>query len=314
MRRLFLGIVLGLLVPPLVRAEAVDAPFVRVLGIAQDGGVPHAGCTCERCEHAREHGDIYVASLAIVIPEKNRNRIVIVDATPDMAEQLTLLADVRDAPDGRVDRKPVDGVILTHAHMGHYLGLADFGFEVMHSPGVDVYCTPRMAGFLRGNAPWSKLVEFGEIVINEIDPHGRFDLGGGVSVELFNVPHRDELSDTVAVRIEGPSQTILYVPDTDGWDAWNPSLTEQLIGVDVALLDGSFYSMDELPGRSIEQVRHPLITQTMALLQPIVDEDAVRVIFTHLNHTNPALLQRDARDEINRRGFGVAEVMLRLDL
>jgi len=59
-----------------------------------------------------------------------------------------MLRDLRTAA-GAVDRSPLTGVFLTHAHIGHYLGLAFFGFEAISTKDLPVYCTPRMAAFLK---------------------------------------------------------------------------------------------------------------------------------------------------------------------
>ena len=133
-------------------------------------------------------------------------------------------------------------------------------------------------------------------------------------VRGFRLPHRDEYADTVAYRIEGPGATVLYVPDTDGWDAWNPLLERRLEGVEVALLDGTFHSLDELPGRAIEDVRHPLMTVTMDRLQSRVDA-GLRVVFTHLNHSNPAVDPESAAAKaVRARGFEIARDGDRLPL
>ena len=289
-------------------AEPSSGPYLRVLGTAQDGGLPHAACTCERCEAARHVPGRRraVASLAVVLPAPEE--VWLVDATPDVREQLDALEDLRRPVPGRVDRRPVDGVLLTHAHIGHYLGLAFFGFEAVSTSALPVVCTPRMARFLRQNGPWSQLVEKGNIDLRTVAPPGSYTLGDGVEVSLLQVPHRDEFSDTVAFLFRGPRSTVLYVPDTDAWDRWPTPLTEVLAGVDVALLDATFYSLDELPGRSISEVPHPLMGQTMDLLQERVDAGSLGVYFTHLNHSNPALDPHgEARREIERRGFFVLE-------
>jgi pyrroloquinoline quinone biosynthesis protein B len=81
-----------------------------------------------------------------------------------------------------------------------------------------------------------------------------------------------------------------------------------LAGVDTALLDGTFYSLNELPGRDVTQIGHPLITTTMDLLEPLVRSGKTRVFFTHLNHSNPALDPASAeRAEMERRGFHVVD-------
>lgn len=286
-------------------------PYLRVLGTAQDGGFPHAACECDRCDAAREDPGVAraVASLAVVLPESDR--VYLVDATPDVRRQLDALADVRHPPHGKVDRSPVDGVLLTHAHIGHYLGLAFFGFEAVSAPGIPTFCTPRMAEFLRTNGPWGLLVELGNLTLTEVVPGGSVTLGDGVSAQAIAVPHRDEYTDTVAWLFRGPRRAVLYVPDTDRWETWERPIEEWVAEVDVALVDGTFYSPDELPGRRVEQIGHPLITLSMDRLAEYAVPDRpeeARVRFIHLNHSNPALeAGGEAAREIERRGFAVVD-------
>jgi len=165
-----------------------------------------------------------------------------------------------------------------------------------------------MAEYLKTNGPWSQLVRLGNIALREAVPGKPFDLEEGVSVKPIQVPHRDEYSDTLAFVIRGPKKTLLYVPDTDSWKAWPKPLTEVLAEekVDVALLDATFYSPDELPDRDVSKIKHPLITQSMDLLEPLVKAGKLRVWFTHLNHSNPALdADGPARRAIEARGFRV---------
>ncbi|MEM8961748.1 MAG: MBL fold metallo-hydrolase [Acidobacteriota bacterium] len=298
--------------------DATTRVTVLVLGTAQDGGLPHTACSCVRCERARSEPTFArnVASIALIIERQEHTQTYIFDATPDITDQLTMLRAFRDAPTGRVDRSPIDGVFLTHAHIGHYLGLAHFGFEVVHTQDLPVWATPKMNAFLRGNAPWEQLVGKNNVALHDLPPGETVTLPGNVHVSAFQVPHRDEYSDTVGFRIDGAGKSLVYVPDTDQWHTWDPPLEDLLTDVDIALLDATFYSLDELPGRDISQVRHPLITQTMDRLQEHVDSDRLDVYFTHLNHSNPALQpESDARRQIEKRGFGVAAdgQVLRLD-
>ena len=207
---------------------------------------------------------------------------------------------------GRVDRAPVDGVFLTHAHVGHYLGLAFFGFETVHTRRLPVWASPRMADFLRANGPWSQLVKLENVELRPLRAGEPVALEDGVSVTPLQVPHRDEYSDTLGFLVRGPRRAVLYVPDTDSWRAWTRPLPELLAGVDEALLDGTFYSLDELPGRDVASIGHPLIADTMELLAPLVKSAGLRVAFTHLNHSNPALEPESAaRKAIEARGFRV---------
>ncbi len=137
--------------PALALAAALTAAtpqeervVVEVLGSAQDAGLPHLGCTEDRCLRAAEDPTLRkrVASLGI----RAGDSLFLVDATPDVVSQII---DLQDG-DQR-GRRPLDGVLLTHAHIGHYLGLAFLGKESIAADGVPVYCTESMADYLSKN-------------------------------------------------------------------------------------------------------------------------------------------------------------------
>ena len=292
-------------------------PRVVVLGTVQDGGMPQTGCDCSNCSLARKNPSFarHVASLAIDFPKTDH--VYLVDATPDLPEQIEEIHTFRAHPEGKTDRAPVDGVLLTHAHIGHYLGLAHFGFESLNTKDIPVWVSPRMAQYLKTNGPWSQLVRLGNIALREFQPGQPFDLEEGVSVKPLQVPHRDEYTDTMAFLIRGPKKTLLYVPDTDSWKAWPKPLLDVLAEekVDVALLDATFYSPDELPDRDVSKIKHPLITQSMDLLETLVKSGKLRVYFTHMNHSNPALdADGAARKAIEARGFRVLAEDDQIDL
>jgi pyrroloquinoline quinone biosynthesis protein B len=313
------------LIPPAFAAAAILAlaaalaapgpsadpePRVVALGTVQDGGLPQAGCTCAQCTAARRDParKRHVASLAVVVPPDigHTGRTWLIDATPDLPAQIDRIHTWRPHPEGRTDRAPVDGVLLTHAHIGHYLGLAFFGFEAIDTKDLPVYGSPRMVAFLRANGPWSQLVARRNVDLRELRPGAPLALDRGVKVTPIPVPHRDEYTDTLAFLIRGPRRTLLYVPDTDAWASWPRPLEDVLRGVDVALLDGTFYSRDELPDRDVTKIKHPLIDSTMDRLAPLVRTGRLRVLFTHLNHSNLALDPASpARRRIEARGFGV---------
>lgn len=275
-------------------------PVVRVLGTVQDGGLPHAACDCDRCERARNDPSNrrFVASIAVVFPEQELRFLI--DATPDIRPQLAAM--------GATGRRPVDGVLLTHAHLGHYLGLAFFGFEAAHTDRVPVYCSPEMAEFLASNGPWDQLVRLKNIELRPVVAGEIIALHPELSVTPVPVPHRDEYADTVGFILRGPRRSLLYVPDTDGWDRWDPPLTELLDGIDLAILDGTFFSLDELPGRDVSAIGHPLIESSIDLLEPLVRSGRLQVRFTHMNHSNPALDPDGEEIELIREhGFDILQ-------
>src|SRR5262245_34858639 len=231
-----------------------------VLGIAQDGGVPHIGCPQELCVAARKDPRLRrrVASLGLV----DGGQRFLIDATPDLPSQLDSLTG-GSLPDRR---HPLDGILLTHAHIGHYTGLMYLGREALDTRGVPVYATRRLARFLRENGPWSQLVALRNIELKEIEPGQELALTPRLKVTALSVPHRDELSDTVGFRVRGPSRGLLYIPDIDKWERWDHKLEDEVGKVDVALLDGTFEDAGEIPGRTIADIPHPLVGETAARL------------------------------------------------
>lgn len=271
---------------------------IVVLGIAQDGGIPQLGCARPICEDIRagKRPPEKVSSLGLI--NRRMGAAYVFDATPDFPAQLQRLTG------GKLPA----GIFLTHAHIGHYTGLMFLGRESVNAAAVPVYATERLAAFLRTNGPWSQLVAIPNIAVRTLAYDQPVALDGGVAVTAFKVPHRDEFSDTFGFVIRGPKRTVLYVPDTDSWRAWKKPLLDVLAEekVDLALLDGTFYSRAELPDRDPATIGHPLITDTMDLLVERVRVGALEVRFTHLNHSNLALSEDDAvRKAIAARGFRV---------
>jgi pyrroloquinoline quinone biosynthesis protein B len=291
-RRWAVVLFVGLVVAFWLSAPAVaPAPDPRgqwelvVLGIAQDAGIPHLGCDQGVCRQiARgERKPERVASLGLV--NATLGRAYLFDATPDFVSQVRTLTGGR----------PPDATFLTHGHIGHYTGLMYLGRESIDAKGVPVYGTERMAAFLGANGPWRLLVSRGNIDLRVIAPGLPVDLGDGIKVTAYPVPHRDEFTDTVGYLIEGPAKKVLYIPDIDQWEKWGRSIREMVERVDVSFLDGTFASADEIPGRRVTDIPHPMMPVTRDLLRGVRSA----VYFIHINHTNREI---DAAD-IAKDGF-----------
>ncbi|MGH9420689.1 MAG: MBL fold metallo-hydrolase [Thermoanaerobaculia bacterium] len=212
-------------------------PYALVLGIAQDGGYPQAGCNRPDCVAAWKNPKLRqrVASLAIIDPQSQQRWII--DATPDFPAQLQTLDEAAPRKDGS---PLLDGILLTHAHIGHYLGLAQLGREVIGAHSVRVYAMPRMRAFLEHNGPWDQLVQLRNIELVPIEDGVTVALNERISITPLRVPHRDEYSETVGYVIRGPSHSILWLPDIDKWEKWTTPIESVLARVDVAYVDGTF--------------------------------------------------------------------------
>ncbi|HVS15446.1 MAG TPA: MBL fold metallo-hydrolase [Thermoanaerobaculia bacterium] len=294
-------------------AAAADAPFVVVLGVAQDGGVPQAGSE----GHPGWDDPAWqrrVVSLGLVDPRGGGARWLF-EATPDLRVQLHALSELQPA-DGA---GPVlDGVFLTHGHMGHYTGLMFLGHESLGARGVPVYAMPRMAAYLSSNGPWDQLVRYGNVELVALEAGEPVELAAGLRVTPIPVPHRQEYTEVVAFRIEGPSRSVLFVPDIDSFaalDAQGTRIEELITGVDVAYLDGSFWAQGEIPGRDMSEFPHPMIVDSLERFAPLPATERAKIRFIHLNHTNPALdPSGPERARIEAAGHFVAEEGERVEL
>lgn len=295
MRFLLILFVLGVC----IGGSRAQSPYVLVLGTAQDGGYPQAGCKKACCRAVWEHKLPHqlVSCIAVVDPLSKQQWMF--DATPDFIEQLHLLSQTTSQPQ-------LDGIFLTHAHMGHYTGLMHLGREAMSTAKTKVYAMPRMSEFLTKNAPWSQLVGLQNIDIQIIQDEQTVVLNERLSVVPIRVPHRDEFSETVGFRILTPQRKLVFIPDIDKWQKWPQSLVELVRQHDVLLLDGTFYQDGEI-ARPMAEVPHPFVEETMELLASLPEDQRRKVQFIHLNHTNPLLRPKSPqREAIRQRGFGVA--------
>jgi len=285
-------------------SQTIESDYIQVLGIVQDAGYPHIGCEKDCCKVVSP-GDYFVSCLGLV--DKTNNKRYLFDATPDIHNQINLLEKFPEA-------NLIDGIFLTHAHIGHYTGLMYLGREGLGGKNIMVYALKRMARFLTKNGPWDQLVKLNNISIQTISNKEFVKLSKNIFVMPIRVPHRDEYSETVGYKIIGKSKKILFIPDIDKWDEWKKSIIEEVKLVDYAFIDGTFYNGSEL-NRDMREIPHPSIEETLQLFsnQPLVERN--KIYFIHINHTNPILTNKNGiRDLVENLGFNIAERGLKFKL
>jgi pyrroloquinoline quinone biosynthesis protein B len=269
---------------------------IIVLGTAQDGGNPQLG------SGGRGRPRL-VSSIAVVMDD---GTTLLVDVTPDVKAQIAHLSTIA-AYRSRATRNAVDHISLTHGHMGHYAGLVHFGKEAHNADAIPAWVTPSMARFLEANQPWKALIDGGHL---DVRPGlGPVELAPGLRIRLVPVPHRAEFTDTVGVSI---NDEVLFLPDIDAWDAW-PAADEEVGLHRVSLLDATFNGPDELPGRDLTRIPHPLVGATLDRFAHLAADH--RIILTHLNHSNPANEPDSAAAaSVHTAGFEVAEDFMTIRL
>ena len=250
---------------------------VVLLGVAQDGGRPQPGCTKSCCIGLTSNDISYPTSLGVI----ESGQIHLIDVTRHLANQLQYL-----------ENRIPNYVWLTHAHFGHVDGLGLFGRETMNAQGIPLYASQKMQQLINDTPQWRIMVEQGVFVPREMSNNNKIEFGE-LTIEPILVPHRDELSDMHAFVISSSENKLLYLPDHDTWEEtlsmynchdirqWLKSLA-----IDIALIDGTFWSEDELQSRNQERVPHPPIKQTIEMLGYKQQWDP-EIYFILLNHTNP---------------------------
>lgn len=279
-----------------------DHVSLKVLGTIQDGGIPHLGCNKKCCEEyfLNQTQRIGVSSLGISNLKNNKNYLI--DATPDINFQLKKLIGNENIS------KKLNGIFITHAHMGHYSGLLNLGRESFSSSLVPLFVMPKMHEFISSNGPWDQLVKLKNVDLKSLSNNKPEVLGDNLSIVPFLVPHRDEYSETVGYKIIGPNKTALFIPDIDKWEKWEISIVELVKEVDYAFLDGTFYDAKEINNRDISEIPHPFIIESLELFKNLSVVDKNKVYFIHLNHTNPAIDKSSVPfKNIISKGFNVAE-------
>ncbi len=285
-----------------------QSEYIYILGNTQDAGMPHIGCKHKFClDNFTKYEEFYVTSIAVV--NSDLNKYILFEATPDITYQLNNLKN-------NIFQEFLlpEALYISHAHIGHYSGLMYFGREALGTKNLLVKVLPKMSIFLRKNGPWSQLVDLNNIQIqNTKFDESNLELSN-IHVTPIKVPHRDEYSETAGYIIKGKNKKALFIPDIDKWEKWDKKLIDLVMKFDYLLLDATFYDMEEI-NRDISEIPHPLVSETISLLNTLSKEYKSKVYFIHMNHTNPMLdPDSDLSKSVIKKGFNIARLGQKLYL
>tara|TARA_B110000438_G_scaffold54108_1_gene54244 strand:- start:3710 stop:4675 length:966 start_codon:yes stop_codon:yes gene_type:complete len=280
---------------------------INILGTVQDGGMPHLGCKKSCCKDYFEKGFSKKRVVSLGISDYLYNKNYLIEASPDISIQLSDLLDK--------ESKTLDGIFITHAHIGHYSGLTNLGREVSNTSNVPLYLMPKMQDFISSNGPWDQLVKLKNVELKSLFHEKEEKLTENLTIIPFKVPHRDEYSETVGFKIIGPNKSALFIPDIDKWNKWEISIKKLISKVDYAFLDGTFYDSKEINNRDISEIPHPFIIESLELFKDLKESDRNKIYFIHLNHTNPLLNSKSQEyQHVVSNGYNVAFEGLELEL
>jgi pyrroloquinoline quinone biosynthesis protein B len=286
--------------------------IVRVLGSAAGGGVPQWNCACANCEAARAGRAPHRTQSSLALCTRD-GRWLLLNCSPDVAAQIEAFAPLQPGPDRTT---PIDGILLTDANLDHIGGLASL--RQARSPmrvwssAIVREIAAKQPSFAQFAAPPHRWLEM------PLDaPCGNDFIEESLLVRAFAVPgatpaydgRRAQRGAVVAFEIvDGTSGSRLLFAPVFG--AIDDALGAAIARASVAFLDGSFYSDDELEdrrfaGKPARALGHQPVGGpggTLARLRGTV----TRVIFTHINNSNP-MLDPQSEAYASVRAFG-AEV------
>ena len=299
--------------------------IVTVLGSGSNGGVPQWDCCCDNCTRARTTPGQSRTRSSIVVSIDGGQQVLF-DATPDLKFQLEktgLTPKQEEAEHGRQSR--IEAIFLTHGHGDHTVGIAEFSTGKSFS--IPVYAPPDLIGFMFGSQGRSSFFgDIGRLSRNYVKP---FELETekvveplpGLKVSGFLIDHTDRLEDgshfpssTYGYEIEAEGTKFVYTPDIG---LLSDDVLSRVKGADLYMLDATFWWDDELArisglAMTSFDLGHVPVEESIEILQ---GRDIGRVVFTHINHTNPLLNPAQSMASILvDKGFEAAYDGMRIEL
>jgi pyrroloquinoline quinone biosynthesis protein B len=273
--------------------------YLRILGTAAGGGYPQWNCACRMCSRARS-GVVATPSRlhASIALSADQRHWYLVNATPDVHHQIESCSALHPGPGLR--QSPLRGVLLTDAELDHTIGL----LILREGTPLEIYATRAAIGALNRGFPLQSILStYAPFRWIEVNHSQSFMLGGdGIQVTAFRVgikrPRYAADSDAdgdwvIGYRFEDTRSkgVLLYAPAVE---QWTRELQSALTGADCALIDGTFWSDDEMQrmetgSHTAAEMGHIPISGSGGTLERLASSGARRTIYVHINNTNPIL-------------------------
>lgn len=276
---------------------------LKLLGTAAGGGLPQWNCCCKNCQAARFNPSIARSQSQLAVSGDGQQWILM-NASPDLRDQMLGSPFLHPKPELGLRNTPVAGVMLTSADLDHILGL----LLMREFTPVSIYATDSVLTVLESNAFFSMLRRVPGQHRTQVLRHGHsvtpipkititpLELPGSFPTHVPE-PMRASLNKremTLGLIFESASgKRAAYLPAL-------PSLTQNLLKeigrCDVLLVDGTLWSNDELqqlhPGTpSAREMGHMPVGGAEGSLEQLRHLTGVRRIYTHINNSNPILLE-----------------------
>ena len=294
---------------------------ITVLGAAAGGGFPQWNCNCRQCAGVRVGSLRAKARTQSSIFVQGNDGVdgVLFNASPDILQQIRanpVLQPARAARDSAIA-----GVVLMDGQVDHVTGL--FMLRERSSP-LPIWCTDEVADDLtHGNPVLRVLGHFCGVQRQRIAIDGTpFTVPGVAGLRFCALPlsskaapyspHRDNPTpgDNIGMLISDTAsgKTVFYAP---GLGEISPAVFDAMHGADVVMVDGTFFTDDEMPAlglskKTARSIGHLPQTGPGGMLSWMDQLPAsTRRLLIHINNTNPVLDEDSAAHALLRQ-HGVA--------
>jgi pyrroloquinoline quinone biosynthesis protein B len=245
----------------------------------------------------------------------------LLNASPDVRTQIEACPDLHPAGSRAV---PVQAVLLTDAELDHTLGL----LLLREGRDLVLHATEAVYGTLcDGTSLLRTLEAYCPVKWQPVYPGVSVPLGEGLSYRAFDVPTTKRArfgpaaapGRVVGYRItdERSGRALAYLP---GVQELTPEVLAELKDCACLLVDGTCWRDDELTrlglaAKTSRAMGHLPIDGPGGSLGVLSALPAEHKIYTHINNTNPILLEDSAeRGIVERHGLRVAEDGMELQI
>ena len=284
----------------------VEVMQIRILGSAAGGGFPQWNCNCAGCQATRS-GGVHQRSQSSLAVRDSSGDWFLVNASPDVRQQLERL---RDLSPSSIRSSPIAGVLLSDAEIDHTAGLTIL--RESNEP-LQIYGTNTVRQALtEGFSLLRVLKDYCGVEWSAIEPGSVVNIAteSSLEVEAFSLPGTPPkympsatqgdwvVGFTFRDRISGGIAT--YAP---ALAELTPSIIARFESSDCILVDGTFWQDDELvklgmSTRTALTMGHLPLSGESGSLHRLSKLSPSRKIFTHINNTNPILIDNSPERRI----------------
>jgi pyrroloquinoline quinone biosynthesis protein B len=282
---------------------------IVILGAAAGGGSPQWNCRCPVCALAWS-GDPRVkrrtqVGFAVTL---EGGAVVLFNCSPDIREQISANSCLQ--PQSCIRSSPLSDIVLTSGDVDHVGGLLSLReghqFSIHATPGINrILASNPIFGVLNPAAVKREIAEPGE----------RQRLSARIEIELFTVPGKIPLyletegvvtnarcDTTVGIEVVTNKHALFYVPACAEIDR---ETAARLENARLVFFDGTLWSDDEMirTGTGMKTGRrmgHMPVGGPDGSLVALKAIGVKRLIYIHINNTNPMLIEGSPENEAVR--------------